>query len=107
MAQMASGGTNISPWKIKKITAEQSYSTLGDIKTWIDSEIPTSDNIWVLKDSVSSAANYEFIGTMYIFGTNTYHIRRMNNGSVSTAGTNNTTGTEWVDSGETFTIFYQ
>ena len=104
---MAGGGTDIRPWKTMKLTAPQSYTTLGDLKTWLDGVIPTSENIWILKDTMLYSGNYEFIGTMYINNVNTYHIRRMNNGTLSTAGTGTAGSTEYLTQGETLTVFYQ
>ena len=109
MMHMAGGGANISPWKVMKITASENYTTADTIKAWLDAEIPNSNYIFILKDSPTF--NYlviqnEFIGNEYINGTSGLFFRWR---SVAIQARTSYTSTEdaIINSGDTFTIFYQ
>lgn len=101
--QMAQNGV----WKSMHITAPENYTTLGEVKNWLDSVIPSSPYIWVLKDDISQLVNSAFIGTVYVNNVNTYHFRANANSSQIASGINNTAGAEIVNANDGFTIFYQ
>lgn len=114
---MASG-TDIRPWKVKKITVPQNMSTAQDILAWLRSELVNEEYIIMMcsRDNVDMSTwttdDFIFTGWGNINTSSNAMIYLRNRGiSVSSMylqnrsySNNETTN---VYQGETFTIFYQ
>ena len=114
---MASG-TDIRPWKVKKITVPQNMSLSLDILAWLQSELVNEEYIIVMcsRDNIDMSTwttdDFIFTGWGNMQGPSNAMVYFRNRGtSVSSMYFQNrnfsNNETAYVYQGETFTIFYQ
>ena len=113
MAQMASG-VDISPWKIKKITAPSNMTKCSDIRNWFMPEIPDSSVVAMIALDDFDESN--FVQNQFLLAftinkeINQMSFLRKRTGFTPPYQTRNlSSDTEdaIVTQGDTFTIFYQ
>ena len=96
-------------WKMKKITAGQSYTNASDIKSWIDSELPpgtTFATIMIDNIDKSAWANNQMVQVNYL-DSSAFNYIRHRNGAYGNGTTFSGSYDLVASIGESYTIFYQ